>query len=389
MPRFARHKAKIPFTTLVFGMLLAWAFITLIGFALPDIFDPHIIIASGAAGALMAYVFEIIVGRTRITGEVRRLVAVRRGCFYGGAGYTFFVVLVIIAAMTAEGGLQLRGCGPALVSLAAFGGLGILGGFMFLRVRRAEVERQRAALATQELEIARDLQQRLLPPPLLESDRFVLTARNVPAVYVAGDFYDFIPLTNGCIMIVLADVAGKGVAAGLLMASAKAILPVIATDSPDEVLRRANATLASTMRGRDFVAMLIAIYDPDTRELAIANAGMPDPIVVGRGPVVVSGPRYPIGVKRDLAYQRASVQLQPDDRVLFFSDGLPEATVNGEPLGYEKLDALVRKAAGLDSLFASLEAAGASHDDDWTAVMLTLPAQPRPRPRSASSTSHT
>ena len=379
---------RIPVTTLVFGMLLAWAFLTVIGFALPEIFDARVFIGSGAAGALMAYVFQLIAARAPITGEVSRFKAIRRGCFYGAAGYTFFLVPVLIAALTEAGELQLRGCGPALVSLAAFGGLGVLGGFMFFNFRRAEGERQRTI---QELEIARDLQQRLLPPPVLETDRFTLTAKNVPAAYVAGDFYDFIRLSPDRIVIVLADVAGKGLAAGLLMASTKAILPVVAGDSPDEILRRVNNTLVDSIRGgRDFVAILIAVFDAATGELAIANAGMPDPLVVGRGPVVVSGPRYPAGIKRELAYERATTRLDAGDRVLFFSDGLPEATVGGEPLGYERLASEASKAKDLDPLIASLERMGGSHDDDWTAVMLTLRAQPRPQqPQSSASTSRT
>lgn len=384
-----RVRYRVPFTTLVFGMLLAWAFLTLIGFALPAIFDPHVIIASGAAGAIMAYLFQLIAARAPLTGAVSRFGVIRRGCFYGAAGYTFFLVLVMIAALTAmpkEEGLQLRGCGPALVSLAAFGGLGIAGGFMFLRFRRAEGDRQRTV---QELEIARDLQQRLLPPPLLETERFTLTARNVPAAYVAGDFYDFVALSPDRMMIVLADVAGKGLAAGFLMASTKAILPVIAatTDSPDMILRRVNDTIVDSIRGgRDFVAILVAIYDAATGELSIANAGMPDPIVIGRNAISVSGPRYPAGIKHALAYERATEQLAPGDRVLFFSDGLPEATVRGEPLGYDRLATEAARATDLDSLIHALDALGGSHDDDWTAVMLTIPARPRPpQPRDAST----
>jgi len=369
-------------------MLLAWAFVTLVGFAVPQIFDPHIIVASGAVGALMAYLFHLVAMRAPLTAEVSRFGVLRRGCLYGGGGYAFFIVLIVIAALSDVGELQLRGCGPALVSLIAFGGLGIVGGFMFLRFRRTEGERQRT---TQELEIARDMQQRLLPAPRLETDRFTLTARNVPAAYVAGDFYDFVPLSPDRIMIVLADVAGKGVAAGLLMASTKAIVPAIAsaTDSPDAILRRLNDTVSATMHGRDFVAILIAIYDAVTRELAVANAGMPDPQIVGRGAISVRGPRYPAGIKRDLAYERFTVRLAPGDRVVFFSDGLPEATINGEPVGYERLQKEIDKAADLDSLIASLDAQGGSHDDDWTAVMLTIPGPLHPPREGAASTSRT
>jgi len=75
--------------------------------------------------------------------------------------------------------------------------------------------------------------------------------------------------------------------------------------------------------------------------------------------------------------------------VVFFSDGLPEATINGEPVGYERLQKEVDKAADLDSLIASLDAQGGSHDDDWTAVMLTIPARLQPPAAGAASTSRT
>jgi len=155
------------------------------------------------------------------------------------------------------------------------------------------------------------------------------------------------------------------------------------------MIRPSSDTVSGTMHGRDFVAILIAIYDAATRELAVANAGMPDPQIVGRGAISVRGPRYPAGIKRDLAYERFTVRLAPGDRVVFFSDGLPEATINGEPVGYERLQKEVDKAADLDSLIASLDAQGGSHDDDWTAVMLTIPARLQPPAAGAASTSRT
>src|SRR5204862_108249 len=84
-----------------------------------------------------------------------------------------------------------------------------------------------------ELEMARSIQARLLPPPTMSGEGFSLEARNMAAHYVAGDFYDFIRLDDGSIVIVVADVAGKGMGASLTMASVKAVLPFVARGGAD------------------------------------------------------------------------------------------------------------------------------------------------------------
>jgi hypothetical protein len=80
--------------------------------------------------------------------------------------------------------------------------------------------------AEKELELARAIQTRLLPPGLVETSGFVMAARNLPARVVAGDFYDLVPLDDGSVVVVVADVAGKGLGASLIMASVKAVLPL-------------------------------------------------------------------------------------------------------------------------------------------------------------------
>src|SRR6266536_2749155 len=118
--------------------------------------------------------------------------------------------------------------------------------------------------------------------------------RVIPAAYVAGDFYDFIPLAGGGVLIVIADVAGKGVAAGLMMATVKAVLPLLAA----------------------------ADRDPASGRMSVANAGLPDPLVIAPDStapraVVVTGPRYPAGIRSPLAYQATTVMLAAGERVLF------------------------------------------------------------------------
>ncbi len=103
-------------------------------------------------------------------------------------------------------------------------------------------------LAERELELARDLQSRLLPPPEIEGEGYRVAARNLAARVVAGDFYDVFRLSDGAVGLTVADVAGKGMAASLIMASAKARLPLLAADRPaEETLRELNRTLAAEL----------------------------------------------------------------------------------------------------------------------------------------------
>ena len=267
--------------------------------------------------------------------------------------------------------MTIYGTWPALISAGAFFGLGVAGGVLWDRLRRSE------ALASKQLELARDLQQRLLPPPALNARGCRITARNVPAAHVAGDFYDFVPLGKERLLLVIADVAGKGAGAGLIMATVKGMIPLLATEATiaASLLGRLNEEMSGRLEARDFVAMIVAIYLPAERTLSIANAGLPDPLFVGANgsarTIAVSGPRYPIGTRKNMSYESLTVRLGEGDRVFFFTDGLPEAPVRGEPLGYERLSAEVVRARGdIDALFSSLEQGGAAHEDDWTALLL-------------------
>jgi serine phosphatase RsbU (regulator of sigma subunit) len=267
----------------------------------------------------------------------------------------------------------------AVASIVGFVALGLFGGMRMARLQRSETEgqppalqAQAAAFARQQLELARDLQQRLLPPAILETGHYRVNARNVPAAHVAGDFYDFVPLGKDRLLLVLADVSEKGIEAGRIMATVKAIIPILAAEqsNPAPLLGRLNERLAGQLPRREFVAIALAIYDAERGSMTIANAGLPDPLLLSSmQSIAVSGPRYPIGIRKNLNYESVTVPITPADRLIFFTDGLPEAIVNGEPLGYEPLATEVRASGGdLDALFASLDKLGAGHEDDWTAI---------------------
>jgi sigma-B regulation protein RsbU (phosphoserine phosphatase) len=267
--------------------------------------------------------------------------------------------------------------------------------------RRELVERlQLDALVAQELgrrelEMARDVQRRLLPPSELEGPGWEVAARCQPARVVAGDFYDVLRHPDGSVDVVVADVAGKGFAASLIMASVKAMLPFVVTEgSVADSLTRLNLRLAPELGRGEFVALVMARYRPNAGEVELANAGCPDPYLLGAGQsassLSVPGARLPLGIRDDVAYASRSVPLPADSRLLLLTDGLPEARANGgEPLGYDALESLLvqgpdRKGPSqwLGELFDRIQrTSGQVPDDDWTAALLV------PRPEGGASCS--
>ena len=278
-----------------------------------------------------------------------------------------------------------------LISIGVTVALAIFIGLAFVSFERmqdrlaASVARlKEIEFAERELQLARDLQSRLLPPPEIAGEGYRVAARNLAARVVAGDFYDVFRLADGAVGLTVADVAGKGMAASLIMASAKARLPLLAADRPAaETLRELNRTLAAELSPREFVALAFIRYDPERGTATLVNAGLPDPYLLRAGepplPLAVPGPRLPLGARREVLYESLEIPLQPGDRILMLTDGLAEApTSEGEPLGYPALAGLLASGpeaptplAWIDALLERVRAATQpSLEDDWTALLL-------------------
>jgi hypothetical protein len=260
-------------------------------------------------------------------------------------------------------------------------------GLMRERLEASVARLKEAEFAEKELEMARDLQRRLLPPSEHGGEGYRVGARNLAARVVAGDFYDVFSLGDGALCLVVADVVGKGMAAALIMATVKAMLPFVAAErSAAETLRELNRRLARELPSREFVALALARFDPLTGALSLANAGLPDPYLVTNSavrPLEVPGPRLPLGVRAEVAYDSLDLHLSPGQRLVLLTDGLAEAPdAAGEPLGYAALAALMRgeedgEAAAapplpwIDALLDRLRlASGPSLADDWTVLVL-------------------
>lgn len=275
------------------------------------------------------------------------------------------------------------------VAFAVAGASGLVIGLAFYffglleqRLRESVERLKEAEFAEKELELARSIQQRLLPPGAIEAEGYRVSARNLPARFVAGDFYDVFHLAGGTVGLVVADVSGKGIGAALIMASVKAVVPLVAAEkSAAETLTLLNRKLSAELAPRDFVALCFARYDPADGTLEIANAGLPDPYRLCAGgdaeALSIPGPRLPLGARSDIAYESLTVAVAPGQRVLFLTDGLPEAPdAAGEPMGYEVLGRLIALAAAssadfVDRLLDSVRAASpGALQDDWTVLLL-------------------
>ncbi len=353
----------------------------------------HLSLTTLAWGGVAAVlVFAIISGLItagqhriyRYTG-LRRALALAAVFFVGGA----LAWLVVHGLLVVTGSAGLPTWPQIATNIGVNGAFGILFGSGFyvyeaMRQRMLEsVSRlKEAEFAEKELALARSMQQRLLPPTELAGEGYRIAARNVPASFVAGDFFDIFALPGGALGLVVADVAGKGIGASLVMASVKAMLPLLAAErTVAETLIVLNHKLCDELESRQFVALAYAHYVPLTGDLLVANAGMPDPYLLRLDAkpelLSVEGPRLPLGLRHDQTYRATQVTLPPGAGLLLVTDGLPEARDSGgEPLGYEALTALLppigsEPGAWLDDLFERVRRKTAPElTDDWTALLL-------------------
>jgi serine phosphatase RsbU (regulator of sigma subunit) len=197
-----------------------------------------------------------------------------------------------------------------------------------------------------ELETARAIQTSLLPqeePPVPQAQ---IAARSIPARHVSGDYYQYYVLPDGKLGIAIGDVSGKGIPAALLMAVVTATLreEIIQTPAPAELLKELNTRLLSRMQQNHMnSALIVSIFDPLTRHLELANAGMVQPYVRNGSTweaVPVGG--YPLGAAARSAYSAKTVTLAPGSMLVLVSDGVVEAqNLKQELFGFEKLEALL------------------------------------------------
>jgi len=248
------------------------------------------------------------------------------------------------------------------------------------------------ALAAQErvrreLQIARDIQQLLLPDGAPEVPGFDLCALSRPALEMGGDYHDFFWVAEGYLGIVVADVSGKGVPAALTMAMLRTVMRTHAVDNPSvsDTLTRANVSLCGDLRLDTFITLFYGILDVKRRTLSWARAGHEPTLILHGGEVEAHTPAgaalgvlAPGDFDQDLEVEETA--FGPGDAVMIYSDGITEAmNAEGDEFGKERFLQTVRGTAGMSSALQvqrveeSVRAfvGDAPQQDDITLVVLT------------------
>lgn len=189
-----------------------------------------------------------------------------------------------------------------------------------------------------ELDVAAQIQASFLPTEVPDIDQWQIAATLIPARQCSGDFYDFIPLPGGKLGIIVADVADKGTGAALYMALSRTVIRGFAMQSaenPAHVLQQANARILQDTTSTQFVTVFYAIIDTRTGVMTYCNAGH-NPTFVMRaadGAVESLGETgIPLGMVDDIPWEQAVCRIGPGDRLLFYTDGVPEAQNAAEAL---------------------------------------------------------
>lgn len=237
-----------------------------------------------------------------------------------------------------------------------------------------------------ELELAQRVQRSLLPAHDPHIPGLDVAAFRQPAQIVGGDYFDFIRFLNGDQGLIIADVAGHGISAGLQMASLQAMLRSVipGSTSPAEVVRQLHNLFIHNIRFTTFVTLFVGAFDPDSGVLLYSNAGHNPPLLLrdSQTPgdrtvwLVPTGPA--IGLVEGADFKEASIELSAGDLMILYTDGVIE-TVDGRknPYGVDRLRTRANRARArsprevLRDIRDELQdfAAGESLDDDSTLVV--------------------
>ena len=209
--------------------------------------------------------------------------------------------------------------------------------------REALAARDKLVALQNELQVARSTQQSILPKTFPESSDYQVFGQMEPARNVGGDFYDVIRLLDSKVGLAIADVSDKGVPAALFMMSSRTLLKgaAIGTDNPGEALREVNELLYEENETMMFVTVLYSIYDPATGRLNYSNGGHDAPLLVrpdGSSEPLPLTNGVALGIAPDVEFLSNTVQLEPGDAVVLYTDGVTEAmNSKGEQFGVKRM----------------------------------------------------
>ncbi len=250
--------------------------------------------------------------------------------------------------------------------------------------REALSSRDKLVALQNELDVARNMQQSILPTAFPKGDDFEIYGSMEPARSVGGDFFDVINLDHERVGLAIADVSGKGVPAALFMMSSRTLLKgsAIGNPEPSEVLREVNDLLTQDNDAAMFVTVFYAVYDRYTGRVTYANGGHNAPLLIkanGECSLLPLTAGLALAIVPGLDFQQDSVVLGPGDTLVLYTDGVNEAmNREHEEFGNDRLLEIFSSAApksATEANDATFEAvagfvAGAAQSDDITCLVI-------------------
>jgi len=241
----------------------------------------------------------------------------------------------------------LRNLCPAVQALAAQ----IASALKQAQAYEQTLELQRVS---EELKLAGTIQASLLPNsfPGMNGWQFAVTL--APAGETSGDFFDIIPLTDGKVGFVIADVLDKGVGPAIYMTLSRTLIRTYATEfdlQPDLVFFATNERILKDTRANLFVTAFFGVLDPASGKLTYANAGHNPPYFLGDqngcDPIPLEKTGFPIGIDEDATWERSEIAMNPGDVLVFYTDGVPDAqNIDGNFFKQESLVKVVQEHLG-------------------------------------------
>jgi hypothetical protein len=260
--------------------------------------------------------------------------------------------------------------GPFAINLDNISGILSTLALAIIMVLRSSRTSRRQAVLEGELEAAREVQQVILPEQIESIPGFAIESAYVPAQQVGGDFFQILPTADGGLLLVIGDVAGKGLPAAMLVSVMVGAIRATAeyTSDPNDLLRSLNERLMGRTRG-GFSTALAAYFSPEGY-VEIANAGHVSPYIDGQELDMPGA--LPLGILSKADYLVTRVELAPGSRITFYSDGVVEAqNAKGELFGFDRSQQIATQPAA--EIAAAAKHFGQSDDITVVAIVWKAP----------------
>jgi serine phosphatase RsbU (regulator of sigma subunit) len=239
----------------------------------------------------------------------------------------------------------------------------------------------------EDLTSAHEVQMSMLPASCPEIEGYQIAASSTPAREVGGDFFDFFKIGERKVGLIIGDVTGKSVSGALIMAASRSVFRMLSEEElgVGETMMRANRRLKKDIKSGMFVALLYAVLDAEKNTVGLCSAGQTQPLLMSTRAaeatlVETVGDTFPLGILEEANYEETQFQMEPGDKVVFYTDGIVEAMDKNQQIyGFERLQAVIKSSpaetaeALMNDIISSVSdfTGAAPQHDDLTIIVVS------------------